>query len=70
MSNLISERVADFLKRYPPFEELTARDLERLSLEVEIVYKEKGGFIFREGDPPHPYFYVVHKGAADLRRSG
>lgn len=69
MSNLISERVADFLRRYPPFEELTALDLERLSLEVEIVYKEKGGFVFKEGEATHPYFYVVNKGAVDLRRT-
>ncbi len=69
MSNLISARVADFLRRYPPFEELTARDLEQLSLEVEIVYKEKGAYVFRVGDAPHSSFYVVHKGAVDLRRA-
>lgn len=67
MGNLISERVADFLQKFPPFNELTARDLETLSLEVEIIYKEKGAFVFKEGDDLHLFFYVVHKGAVDLR---
>ena len=68
MSNRISERVADFLKRYPPFNEFTARDLQALSLEVNILYKRKGSRVFSKGDPVHPYFYVVHKGAVDLRQ--
>lgn len=67
MGNLISERVADFLKRFPPFNELTARDLSALVLEVEILYKERSSYIFREGEVPHAYFYVVHKGAVNLK---
>ena len=67
MGNLISERVADFLQKFPPFNELTPRDLGALSMEVEIIYKERGTYVFREGDILHPYFYVVHKGAVDLR---
>ncbi len=68
MSNRISERVADFLKRYPPFNEFTVRDLQALSLEVNILYKRKGSQVFSKGDAVHPYFYVVHKGAVDLRQ--
>ncbi|MBC2840364.1 DUF294 nucleotidyltransferase-like domain-containing protein [Robiginitalea sp. SC105] len=69
MSNRISERVADFLRQYPPFDELTDKDLQSLSLEVDILYREKGSVIFREGEETHPVFYVVHKGAVDLREA-
>ena len=69
MSNRIAERVADFLKHYPPFNELTRRDLKALSEEVDIVYKEKGSLVFRETEKAHDYFYVVHRGAVELRKS-
>lgn len=70
MANRIVERVADFLGRYPPFNELTEKDLLRLSEGVDILYREKYRFIFREEDPTHAFFYVVHSGAVQLRRSG
>ena len=68
MTNRISERIADFLKRFPPFNELSNRDLGTLSMEVEVVYFEKGSFVFKQGDVTHNFFYVVHKGAVDLRQ--
>lgn len=67
MSNRISERVADFLRRYPPFDALDDGDLQALALEVDIFYREKGSYVFREGEETHSSFYVVHKGAVDLR---
>ncbi|MEJ2585896.1 MAG: cyclic nucleotide-binding domain-containing protein, partial [Robiginitalea sp.] len=67
MSNRISERVADFLRRYPPFNELTAKDLLRLSEEIDVVYREKGTYVFRQGEKVHSFFYVVQRGAVELR---
>ncbi len=67
MSNRISERVADFLRRYPPFSEMTSRDLAGLAQEVEIVFCEKGRSVFSHGEPVHPHFYVVQKGAVELQ---
>lgn len=67
MNNIISERVADFLKEYPPFNEMHARDLLSLSGEVSILYYEKGKVVFTEGETAHSHFYVVHKGAVELR---
>jgi CBS domain-containing protein len=69
MGNRISERVADFLKRYPPFNELTSKDLHRLSEAVEIIYKARGSYIFKEDDPMHPFFYVIQRGAVSLRKA-
>ena len=69
MQNTISERVADFLGRYPPFNEMHTGDLLSLASEVSIVYKTKGSTVFKQGEKQHPYFYVVHKGAVELRRN-
>ena len=41
MKNTISQRVADFLKNYPPFSFLNLREINTLSEEVSIIYKEK-----------------------------
>ena len=68
MKNTISTRVADFLKKYPPFNEITIKDLESLSEEIKIVYKVKDELIFSEEEKAHDYFYVVHKGAVVLTK--
>ena len=66
MKNTLSQRVADFLKNYPPFNGLKSIDLQELSEEINIIYKEKGSLIFTEKDAGHAVFYVVHKGAVSL----
>lgn len=68
MRNTISERVADFIKRHPPFNDLSPQNLITLSQEINIIYKEKGGIIFAENEAPHTSFYVVHKGAISLKK--
>jgi CBS domain-containing protein len=69
MKNTISQRVADFLKNFPPFNLLQAKDLEKLSEQISIIYKEKDAIIFSENEKTHDSFYVVHKGAVALKRS-
>ena len=69
MKNTISHRVADFLKNYPPFSFLHHLDLEKLSEQISIVYKDKDAVIFAENDKTHDSFYVVHKGAVALKKS-
>lgn len=66
MKNTISERVADFLKGFPPFSSLTLNQLEGLSFEVSILYKPINSVVFAKGETPHEFFYVVHKGAIAL----
>jgi CBS domain-containing protein len=68
MKNTISQRVADFLKNFPPFNFLDQFDIEKLSEKVSIIYKEKGDVIFEENEETHDSFYVVHKGAIELRK--
>jgi CBS domain-containing protein len=69
MKNTISHRVADFLKNFPPFNFLHQKDIETLSEQISIVYKEKDSVIFAENEATHDCFYVVHKGAVTLRNS-
>lgn len=69
MKNTISHRVADFLKSYPPFSFLQQRDLEKISEQISIIYKEKDSVVFVENEETHDSFYVVHKGAVALKTS-
>ncbi|MCL5244997.1 DUF294 nucleotidyltransferase-like domain-containing protein [Cellulophaga sp. 20_2_10] len=69
MKNTISHRVADFLKNYPPFNLLLLEELQELSTQISIVYKEKDAIIFNENDVPHSHFYIVHKGAVSLNKT-
>lgn len=69
MKNTISHRVADFLKNFPPFNFLHQKDIETLSEQVSIIYKEKDSIVFAENEETHNCFYVVHKGAVTLRNS-
>ncbi|MGY8915870.1 MAG: DUF294 nucleotidyltransferase-like domain-containing protein, partial [Flavobacteriales bacterium] len=69
MKNTISHRVADFLKNYPPFSFLQQHEIETLSEQISIIYKEKDTLVFAENEESHPHFYVVHKGAVALRKS-
>ena len=69
MKNTISHRVADFLKGFPPFSFLHQKDLEKLSEQISIVYKDKDAVIFAENEKTHDSFYVVHKGAVALKKN-
>ena len=69
MKNTISHRVADFLKNFPPFNFLHQKDIETLSEQISIIYKEKDSVVFAENEDTHDCFYIVHKGAVILRNS-
>lgn len=64
--NTLSQRVADFLKSFPPFSWMEETDLEELSVQVTIFHKSANQHVFKEEELPHPHFYVVHKGAIAL----
>ena len=69
MKNTISHRVADFLKNFPPFSFLHQIEIEALSEQISIIYKEKDSVVFTENEETHNSFYIVHKGAVTLRNS-
>ncbi|MCC4211552.1 DUF294 nucleotidyltransferase-like domain-containing protein [Leeuwenhoekiella parthenopeia] len=69
MKNTIAERVADFLKDYPPFQFLSSSSLLKISGEVQVLYYEKDKAIFKEGEKNTGIFYVVKDGAVRLSRT-
>lgn len=64
--NVIVRRVAEFLKRYPPFSFLSEEDLEKVATSVEIQYFEKNELLFRQGQPAEAHFFVVKDGSIIL----
>jgi len=66
MANVIVNRVKEFLKKYPPFNFLTDDLLERVAREVELIYYEKGEYLFEKGEPAKKHFFVVKEGAINL----
>ncbi|AKP50923.1 Putative CBS domain and cyclic nucleotide-regulated nucleotidyltransferase [Cyclobacterium amurskyense] len=66
MSNVIVNRVIDFLKKFPPFSFLSPELLSQVAKEVDLVYFEKDEFLFQKGEPAKNYFFVVKDGAVKL----
>ncbi len=66
MQNTIPKRIFDFLKDLPPFTLLGKERLMDISEQVVVQYKKRGETIFRQGDEPEAYFYIVHEGAVHL----
>ncbi len=68
LKNIISERVADFLKNFPPFNMIPKKELQNLAEQVTIVYHEKNSLVFAKDESPHANFYIIHKGAVALKK--
>lgn len=66
MKNSIAERIADFLKNFPPFNSLTYKDLVVIASESKVLHIDKNEVLFKVGDQTHPFFYVVKEGAIGL----
>lgn len=69
MKNTIAERIADFLKRFPPFDLLKPHQLLEIAQQVKVIYKQKGEYVFQQGTQGHELFYVVHKGAVAIEKT-
>ena len=66
MKNPIAERIADFLKNFPPFQSLAYAELFHIACEIRVFYLEKGKILFQIGDVCHDSFYIVASGAIGL----
>ncbi len=66
ISNTMVGRVANFLRKHPPFYILQEEELTQLATQVQIRHYEKGEKVFVEGSMPDSYFYLVHKGRISL----
>ncbi|WP_452218580.1 DUF294 nucleotidyltransferase-like domain-containing protein [Lacinutrix undariae] len=66
MKNTIAERIADFLKRFPPFDLLNKTQLLEISQQVKIKYLEKNQVVYNQNEDLHKHFYIINKGAVAL----
>ncbi|MEC4005090.1 DUF294 nucleotidyltransferase-like domain-containing protein [Flavobacterium sp. SUN052] len=66
MSNAISQRVADFLKEYEPFNHLSFDDLIKIANTIRVINLEKHKSLFQINDILHDSFYVVASGVIHL----
>lgn len=66
MTHTISLRVYDFLKEFPPFNVLKKEELISISSLVEILYYKPSDYIFKKGQIPNDFFYVIKDGAVGL----
>jgi CBS domain-containing protein len=66
MTNAISQRVADFLKEYEPFNYLSFDDLIKIANTIRVINLEKHKSLFQINDVLHDSFYVVASGVIHL----
>lgn len=62
----IAYRVADFLRRYPPFQYLDESELLELVAGGRVLFHEDGELVFERGQRRRPYVYVIQKGVVRL----
>ena len=62
----IAYRVADFLRRYPPFQYLTDSELLELVSGGRVIFHEDRELIFEQGRKRSRYVYVIQQGAVRL----
>lgn len=62
-ANLIHDRVAHFLEKWPPFHLLDSDQLRSVAKSISIQYIEEDETLFKEGDVPEDHFYLVHQGS-------
>ena len=58
MNNSLASGIADFLKNYIPFSNLSIEDLRAISLSINVLSVDKNETLFKIGDEIHDKFYV------------
>lgn len=64
--NVIAERIAEFLKEFPPFNNLSLEELKMVSSSIRVINLEKHKVLFQINDTLHDSFYVVAAGVINL----
>jgi CBS domain-containing protein len=64
--NTIAEHIADFLKEYHPFDNLSFQELSEIANSIRVVNLEKNKTLFQINDVLHDSFYVVASGVINL----
>jgi CBS domain-containing protein len=66
MANVISDRVAFFLKDFPPFSFLKEEEQAHIAEHVTVKFYRSGQVIFKEGEQGLGFCFVLHKGNVKL----
>jgi CBS domain-containing protein len=64
--NVIAERIAEFLKEFSPFDNLSLDELTLVSSSIRVINLEKHKVLFQINDQLHDSFYVVASGVINL----
>ncbi len=67
-NNSIVDRVHDFLVQYPPFTRMSETQVRSLAELVHIRYARPQEVLFRQGDQPGEYCYLVREGAIRIQQ--
>src|SRR5262245_39876849 len=62
----ISYRVADFLKKHPPFHAMEEQDLLGLASHGRVRFHEANEHVLWQGEPHKAYVFVIHQGTVSL----
>lgn len=64
--NTIAENIADFLKEYSPFDNLTFQELSIIATSIRVLNLEKNETLFQINEKLHDSFYVIASGNIHL----
>jgi CBS domain-containing protein len=62
----ISHRVADFLKKHPPFHAIAEDDVLELARRGRVRFFEENEYIVWQGEPYKPHVFVIQQGTVSL----
>ena len=65
-TSAISYRVADFLKKHPPFQAMEEGDLLELAARGRVRFHEANEFILWQGEPHKLHVFVIQQGTVSL----
>jgi len=64
-TNLIPDRIAATLRRFPPFSMLPAGEVAALAGQASVHVHVAGEAVWRQGDPPGTELYILERGRID-----
>ena len=65
-TSVIRYRVADFLKRYSPFDSVPESDLLELAGTGRVKFHESEEYIHRYGQKKAPFVWIIQQGRVEL----
>jgi CBS domain-containing protein len=65
-TSVIRHRVADFLRRYAPFDAITEDDLLDLAGSGRVKFHQSGEYLFRQGEPKAQLVWIIQQGRVEL----